>query len=89
MAWVNIPRNWRGVTATARLQVPGTTLGEVVGHLCSRYPALTGWLDNGLGALPGYLHLFIGDVDANVLGGMRAPVRDDVEIHVVIEMSGG
>jgi hypothetical protein len=71
------------------LRVPGDTLGEIVSWLCLQYPSLAGWLDNGLGSLPGYLHLFIGEIDANVLGGLRAPVAGDAEIQVVIEMSGG
>jgi molybdopterin converting factor small subunit len=69
--------------------MPGDTLGEVVRELCQQYPQLVGWLDNGLGSLPGYVHLFIGEVDANVLGGSHARLGDDAEIHVVIEMSGG
>jgi hypothetical protein len=89
MAWLTVPRLWREVTGTARLWVPGDTLDEVVSWLCRRYPSLARWLDNGLGTLPGYVHLFIGEVDANVLGGLRARVADDAEIQVVIEMSGG
>lgn len=89
MAWVNVPRSWRAVTEDARVWAPGATLGEVITSLRRRYPDLTGWLDNGLNALPGYVHLFIGDTDANVLGGTRATVHDDTEILVVVEMSGG
>jgi hypothetical protein len=33
------------------------------------------------------VHLRIGEVDANVLGGSHARLEDDAEIHVVIEMS--
>jgi molybdopterin converting factor small subunit len=89
MAWVNVPRGWRAVTGHARVRMPGDTLGDVVGELRRRYPPLVGWLDNGLGALPGYVHLFVGEADANILGGLRARLTDDAEIHVVIEMSGG
>lgn len=89
MAWVNVPRSWRAVTGGVRVWAPGATLGEVIIWLRSRYPDLAGWLDNGRNAVPGYVHLFVGDTDANVLGGPRATVRDDTEIHVVVEMSGG
>jgi molybdopterin converting factor small subunit len=89
MAWVNVPRRWHTVTRQARVRMPGDTLGEVVNGLRRRYPQLIGWLDNGWGALPGYVHLFIGDVDANILGGSQARLTDDAEIHVIIEMSGG
>jgi molybdopterin converting factor small subunit len=89
MAWVNVPRGWRAVTGQARVRMPGDTLGDVVRELCRQYPPLVGWLDNGQGALPGYLHLFVGEVDANILGGARARLADDAEIHVIVEMSGG
>jgi hypothetical protein len=41
------------------------------------------------GRIPGYIRLFVGGVDANVLGSLNAPVDDAAEIHVVIGTSGG
>ena len=90
MATVRVPTPMRRHTdGAATVAVNARTVGEALRELRGRFPGLEPWLDNGLGSLPTYTHVFLGEHDVRVLDGLDTDVSGDAELHLVAEMSGG
>src|SRR5437899_1058799 len=68
-----------------KLEVDGTTVGEIIGVLERSYPRLTGWVRDEQGRIRQHVNVF--------LNGERASLNDAVSrrdrIHVLPAISGG
>jgi molybdopterin synthase sulfur carrier subunit len=71
------------------LSVEGSTIGEVLNHLTSAYPAIKGQLVNEDGTLHRFLNVYVNDDDVRYLGGVDAPVANDDEITLLPAVAGG
>ena len=87
MAQVFLPFNLRRYAdGNVQIDVPGATLGDVVGNLEARYPGISeyiledGRLKPGLAAVVGH---------AATRQGLLQPLEPDTEIHFVPAISGG
>lgn len=87
MAQVFLPYELRSYTdGKGQVEVPGKTLGELVGNLESSYPGITehiledGRLKPGLAAVVGHVA---------TRQGMLQPLEPDTEVHFVPAISGG
>ncbi len=87
MARVFLPFELRKMAdGNAQLDVPGATLGEVVGNLEASFPGISkrlvedGRLRPGLAAVVGH---------AATRQGLLQPLDSDTEVHFVPAVSGG
>ncbi len=73
----------------ATVEASGTTLGEVIADLESRYPGLADRLRDGAGDLHAFVNVFVGDEDARYLDGLATPVPDGTEVSIIPAVAGG
>lgn len=87
MATVYIPAQWRDLTGeVASLEVPGSSLGEIIDALEARFPGVAARAREG-GALAAGLSASIDGAIAS--RGMRSPVKAASEIHFLPAIGGG
>ena len=90
MATVIIPTPLRKFTnQTAKLQVDGGTVGEVIEKITSDFPELKKHLLDGKGALRSFVNIFSGDEDIRDLQAERTPVQQSSIISIVPAIAGG
>ncbi|MEY3073155.1 MAG: Sulfur carrier protein CysO [Actinomycetota bacterium] len=89
MAVVRIPTVLRPQAGgQARVEVEGTTLGEVLRALVAAHPALDERLLDG-DRVRGYVNVFVDDEDVRYLGGLDAPVGATSEVTIMPAVAGG
>jgi molybdopterin converting factor small subunit len=89
-ATVRIPTVLRpAMNGATTLDVEGATVGDVLDHLTSTYPAAKGQLLNPDGTLHRFLNVYVNDDDVRYLGGVNAPVLNDDEITLLPAVAGG
>jgi len=90
MAVVVVPSQWRtSLGGAQRVEVAAASVGELIAVLQQRWPELRPWLDNGLGGLPEYLNVFVGEADVRVLQDLETPLRATDEVRFILIMAGG
>lgn len=90
MPHVVFPSSWVAVTGGARrVHVAADDVASLIRTLRTEFPGLDRWLDNGAGGLPDYTNVFVGDADVRACGGAAAPLANDDEVVIIIEMPGG
>lgn len=67
----------------------GTTVGEVVADVATRFPALGPRLRDASGAPYAFVTFYLNDQDIRFQGGFEAAVRDGDEVTVVPAIAGG
>ncbi|MGH7593450.1 MAG: MoaD/ThiS family protein [Gemmatimonadales bacterium] len=72
-----------------RIESAGTTIGEVVGDVAARYPALAQRLRDAAGQPYPFVTFYLNDEDIRFHGGFDAVVRDGDEVTVVPAIAGG
>jgi molybdopterin converting factor small subunit len=71
------------------VQVDGSTVGEVVRDLASRYPAMSAHLLDDGGQLQRFVNLYVNDEDIRYLEKLDTPVTDSDEVTVLPAVAGG
>ncbi|MFF4343067.1 hypothetical protein ACFY00_24450 [Kitasatospora sp. NPDC001540] len=69
----------------SRLDLPGSTVNEVLTHLCSHHHSLTDHLLYSNGKLKGHVLLSVGDERV----GLDHPIRDEDELRILLATAGG
>lgn len=67
----------------------GDTVGEVVGDIAGRFPALAERLRDSQGKPYPYVTFYLNDEDIRFHGGFAAAVRDGDEVTIVPAIAGG
>ncbi len=67
----------------------GNTVGEVIGNLVDRFPALQPHLYQSNGELRSFVHLFVNDEDVQQLEGLKTPVSNDDRLMILPSIAGG
>lgn len=86
---LNLPSVLAKLAQTSTLRAAGATVGEVVGDVAARYPALAPRLRDASGAPYAFVTFYLNDEDIRFQGGFAAPVRDGDELTVVPAIAGG
>jgi MoaD family protein len=90
MPTVRIPASLRSYTQNLEeVQSPGSTVGEVIQNLESKYPGLRDRILDGEGALRRYVNLFHNQEDIRFLQQLGTVVQDGDRISVVPAIAGG
>ena len=89
MAVVRIPTVLRPHTGgEARVEVAGTTIGEILTALVADNPALEERLLED-GRIRGYVNVFVDDEDIRYLDGESTVVPAGVEVSIMPAVAGG
>ncbi len=90
MATVFIPTPLRKFTNnTAKLEIEGGNVSEVVTALSNSYPELKRHLVNADGKIPSFINIFVDDDDIRNLQQEQTPVKQSTLISIVPAIAGG
>jgi len=71
------------------LSLSGDTVGEVLGVIRERYPALGGRLFKGEETLNRFINVYVNDEDIRFLAKLDTPVSAGDEVSIVPAIAGG
>ena len=74
---------------TRVLNASGTTVGEAVGDLTTRFPSLATRLVDEAGQPYPFVTYYLNDEDIRFTGGFEAQVNDGDELTIVSAVAGG
>jgi glycerol kinase len=86
---LGIPVLRPAVGGQTTLEVPGTTIGEVLANLVAAHPTLEGQVLDAEGGLHRFLNIYVNDDDVRYIGGLNAPVADGDDITLLPAVAGG
>jgi len=87
---VHIPTVLRpNVGGRKTLEVPGTTVGEVVAALVAAHAALRDQILTPEGELNRFVNLYVNGQDVRYLQGLETPVGPSDEVRLLPAMAGG
>ena len=90
MSTVRIPAVLRpSVGGVRELELPGSSVGEVVRELVARHPGLGGQLLAPDGGLNRYVNVYLNGQDVRYLAGLETPVGERDEVRLLPAMAGG
>ena len=73
----------------AAIDINGSTVGEVLGNLTSRYGDLRKHLYTDDGKLRAFVNVYLNDEDIRYLGKEQTPVKQGDTISIVPSIAGG
>ena len=89
MAVVRIPTPLRPhAGGLDRVEASGTTVGEILGHLATQYPALQERLFDGE-ELRRFVNVYVNNEDIRYLEELATPVAATDEISIIPAVAGG
>lgn len=71
------------------LTAAGTTVGQAIDDVTSRFPGLAARLRDEHGAPYPFVTIYLNDEDIRFIGGFEAPVQAGDELSVVPAVAGG
>jgi molybdopterin synthase sulfur carrier subunit len=87
---VKIPSVLRPSVGGAReLDVPASTIGELIEALTARHPSLRQQLLADDGGLNRFVNVYVNGQDVRYLQGLETPVEDRDEVRLLPAMAGG
>lgn len=90
MSTVRIPPVLRAVAGNQKqVEVPGKTVGAVVGALVAAYPGLGDQLLAPDGRLNRFVNVYLNDEDVRYLHDLETPTGDRDTIVILPAMAGG
>jgi sulfur-carrier protein len=90
MSSVRIPPTLRAATGGAKqVDIPGTTVREVIDGLVAAYPGLQATLLDQEGGLNRFVNVFLNDTDVRHLGALDTPVGERDSLVLLPAMAGG
>ena len=72
-----------------QVDAAGETVGQVIGDLVGRFPALREQLFESDQALRRFVNLYLNDDDIRYLGGLDAAVKDGDRLTILPAVAGG
>jgi sulfur-carrier protein len=90
MSTVKIPPVLRQAAGGERaVDVPGTTVGEVLTNLCQEHPAIGAQILTADGELHKFVNVYVNDEDARLLAWVDTPMADGDTLMILPAMAGG
>jgi molybdopterin synthase sulfur carrier subunit len=87
---VKIPSVLRPAVGGAReLDVPGSTIRELIGALTAQHPGLRQQLLAEDGGLNRFVNVYVNGQDVRYLQGLDTPVAERDEVRLLPAMAGG
>jgi molybdopterin converting factor small subunit len=89
MPFVRIPTPLRPhAGGLDRVAAPGSTVGEVLGHLGAQHPALRERLFDGA-ELRRFVNVYVNDEDIRYLDDLHTAVAEGDEVSIIPAVAGG
>jgi len=73
----------------SEISLQGSTVGEVMDGLVTRYPALRPHLFNGDGQLRPFVNLFLNENNVRDLQGLATPLTEGDRLILIPSIAGG
>lgn len=90
MTSVRIPPVLRQSTGGAkRIEVPGSTVGEVIDSLVAAHPGIAQQLLDGAGELNRFVNVFLNETDIRHLQALETPTGERDTLTLLPAMAGG
>ncbi len=90
MVTVYVPAPLRRQTGgQSRVQVPGTTVREVLANLGTVYPGVGAQVLDEAGHVRAYINIFVDGNEMRTLRGEDTPVGPQDEVSIIPAMAGG
>ena len=87
---VRIPQVLRAAAGgNKQLELPGSSVGDLVNGLVAEYPSLRGQLLTDDGELNRFVNVYVNGQDVRYLDGLTTPVGDRDEVRLLPAMAGG
>jgi sulfur-carrier protein len=87
---VRIPTIMRPHTGgQAKVQLTGSTVGEIVSALTSQFPGIAGQIVTDAGELHRFVNVYLNDDDVRYIGKLEAPVKDGDTLSILPAVAGG
>ena len=71
------------------VSLTGTTVGEILNELTTRYPLLHKHLYNDDGKLRSYVNVYLNDQDIRYLKKEQTPVEENDTVSIIPSIAGG
>jgi MoaD family protein len=71
------------------VELDGSTVGEVLNKLVSRYTALQKHLFNENGAIRSFVNVFVNNEDIRFLEGVNTKIKDGDVVYIIPSIAGG
>ncbi len=85
-----IPAPLRRLTnGAARVEVPASSVAELLDRLEARYPGVRSYLLDEHGALRAYVNVFVNATEIRSLAGLQTPLAAGDEVSIIPAMAGG
>jgi molybdopterin synthase sulfur carrier subunit len=88
-ATLHLPAILAKLADSKAIEVSGTTVGELVNDVATRFPALGPRLRDSAGEPYPFVTFYLNDEDIRFNGGFGAKVTDGDEVIVVPSIAGG
>jgi len=90
VATVYLPAPLRRQTGgQSRVQVPGSTVREVLANLHAAYPGVGAQVLDEQGHVRAYINVFVNGDEMRTLRGEETPVGPEDEVSIIPAMAGG
>ncbi|MDQ7849350.1 MAG: ubiquitin-like small modifier protein 1 [Armatimonadota bacterium] len=90
MATVYLPAPLRRQTGgQSRVQIPGSTVREVLANLHAAYPGVGAQVLDDQGHVRAYINIFVNGDEMRTLRGEETPVGPQDEVSIIPAMAGG
>ena len=90
MSIVWIPQVLRAAAGgNKQLELPGSSVGELVTSLVEKYPGLRGQLLTDEGDLNRFVNVYVNGQDVRYLDGLATSVGERDEVRLLPAMAGG
>ena len=87
---VRIPTMLRAhVGGAATVEVPGGTVGEVIGELVAKFPGLNGQVVTDEGTLHRFVNVYVNDDDIRYLDKLDTKVGEGDTVSILPAVAGG
>lgn len=67
----------------------GSTVGELVIDLVTRFPGMKGHLTDDAGQLQRFVNVYVNDEDIRYMGKLDTPVKEGDEVSILPAVAGG
>ncbi|SLM63225.1 MULTISPECIES: MoaD/ThiS family protein [Dickeya] len=85
-----IPTALRAFTeGQGKVSLEGSTVGQLVAALATRYPDIQQHLYDETGELRTFINLYVGDTNIKHSGGLATPINSGDEVLLVPAIAGG
>jgi sulfur-carrier protein len=77
------------VGGAAKVPATGSTVGELLSDLTTRFPGISGQIITAHGTLHKFVNLYVNDDDVRYIGKLDAPVKEGDVVSILPAVAGG